>query len=277
MKRQALGKGLDALLPKSQKPASALIEIELDQIQRNSFQPRIHFDSAKLQELADSIRENGVLQPVIVRRVGAGYELIAGERRWRAAQIAGLARIPAIVQDATDEKVLERALVENVQRDDLNAIEEATAYQLLIDEFGLTQEAVAQRVGKSRVSVTNTLRLLRLPPQVQQAILAGDISMGHARALLPLPKGQQLSLAQDIIKRGLSVRNVEQQAQRLLNPPPPRVPRTDPNTDAAAHKLEHRWKTPVEITRSGNHGRIVFHFYSDDELDRLYAGLLGEE
>jgi ParB family chromosome partitioning protein len=276
MKRQALGKGLDALLPKSQK-TSALLEIELEQIQRNAYQPRMHFDSQKLQELADSIRENGVLQPIIVRRAQNGYELIAGERRWRAAQIAGLARIPAIVQDATDEKVLERALVENVQRDDLNAIEEATAYQLLIEEFGLTQEAVAQRVGKSRVSVTNTLRLLRLPQQVQQAVLAGDISMGHARALLPLPKPQQLSLAQDIIKRGLSVRHVEQQAQRLLNPPPARVPRTDPNTDAAAHKLEQRWKTPVQITRSGAAGRIIFHFYSDDELDRLYAGLLGED
>ncbi len=164
MKRQALGKGLDALLPKSKPVPSALIALELDQIRRNPYQPRIHFESDKLQELAASIRENGVLQPVIVRQVDDGYELVAGERRWRAAQLAGLARIPAIVQEVSDEKLLERALVENIQRDDLNAIEEATAYQLLIEQFKLTQEELAQRVGKSRTAITNTLRLLRLPP-----------------------------------------------------------------------------------------------------------------
>jgi ParB family transcriptional regulator, chromosome partitioning protein len=277
MKRQALGKGLDALLPKSQQPTSALIELELDQIQRNSYQPRLHFDSEKLQELAASIRENGVLQPVIVRRLDQGYELIAGERRWRAAQLAGLARIPALVQNVTDEKVLERALVENVQRADLNAIEEAAAYQLLIDHFHLTQEQVAERVGKSRASVTNTLRLLRLPKQVQLHLLAGDISMGHARALLPLSKAQQLDLAAQIVRKGLSVRQVEQQVQRLLNPPTPPAPRSDPNTEAAARRLEERWKTPVQIVRHGASGRIVFHFYSEEELDRLFSGLNGQE
>jgi len=277
MKRQALGKGLDALLPKSKPVPSALIELALDQIRRNPYQPRVHFESDKLQELAASIRENGVLQPVIVRRVDDGYELIAGERRWRAAQLAGLARIPAIVQEVSDEKLLERALVENIQRDDLNAIEEATAYQLLIDQFKLTQEEVAQRVGKSRTAVTNTLRLLRLPPPVQQGLLAGEVSMGHARALLPLPKTQQLALSRDIVKRGLSVRQVEQMVQRLLNPPAaPKPAGPDSNTRSAAHKLEQRWKTRVDIMRNGAAGRIVFHFSSEDELDRLYGELMGE-
>ncbi len=276
MKRQALGKGLDALLPKSKPVPSALIELELDQIRRNPYQPRIHFESDKLQELAASIRENGVLQPVIVRRVDDGYELIAGERRWRAAQLAGLARIPAIVQEVSDEKLLERALVENIQRDDLNAIEEATAYQLLIEQFRLTQEELAQRVGKSRTAVTNTLRLLRLPPAVQQGLLAGEVTMGHARALLPLSKTQQLALTRDIVKRGLSVRQVEQTVQRLLNPPAPKAAAPDSNTRSAARKLEQRWKTRVDIIRNGASGRIVFHFSSEDELDRLYGELMGE-
>ncbi len=276
MKRQALGKGLDALLPKSKPVPSALIELELDQIRRNPYQPRIHFESEKLQELAASIRENGVLQPVIVRRVDDGYELIAGERRWRAAQLAGLARIPAIVQEVSDEKLLERALVENIQRDDLNAIEEATAYQLLIDQFKLTQEELAQRVGKSRTAITNTLRLLRLPPPVQQGLLAGEVTMGHARALLPLPKAQQLALSRDIVKRGLSVRQVEQLVQRLLKPPAPKSAAADSNTRSAVHKLEQRWKTRVDIIRTGSAGRIVFHFSSEDELERLYGELMGE-
>ncbi|RPJ81849.1 MAG: ParB/RepB/Spo0J family partition protein, partial [Acidobacteria bacterium] len=216
------------------------------------------------------------LQPVIVRRVDDGYELIAGERRWRAAQLAGLARIPAIVQEVSDEKLLERALVENIQRDDLNAIEEATAYQLLIDQFKLTQEELAKRVGKSRTAVTNTLRLLRLPPPVQQGLLAGEVTMGHARALLPLSKPQQLTLSRDIVKRGLSVRQVEQMVQRLLNPPAPKVSTPDSNTRSAAHKLEQRFKTRVDILHTGASGRVVFHFSSEDELDRLYAELMGE-
>jgi ParB family chromosome partitioning protein len=277
MKRQALGKGLDALLPKSKAVSSALIELELDQIRRNPYQPRMHFESDKLQELAASIRENGVLQPVIVRRVEEGYELIAGERRWRAAQLAGLARIPAIVQEVTDEKLLERALVENIQRDDLNALEEATAYQLLIEQFKLTQEELAQRVGKSRTAITNMLRLLRLPPPIQQGLMAGEVSMGHARALLSLPKGQQLALSRDIVKRGLSVRQVEELVQRLLKPPEPKkaaVP--DSNTRSAVHKLEQRWKTRVDIVRNGASGRIVFHFSSEDELERLFSELMGE-
>lgn len=276
MKRQALGKGLDALLPKA-KAGPSLVEIELDQIHPNAYQPRVQFDSATLDELAASIREHGVLQPIVVRRAGKGYELVAGERRWRAAQKAGLARIPALIQQVSDEKMLERALVENIQRADLNAIEEANAYQLLVDGFHLTQEEVATRVGKSRTAVTNTLRLLKLPTAVQQAVLNAEISMGHARALLSLPKQAQLAVLKDIIKKGLSVRQVEQLANRLLSPPDPPRPRTvDPNTAAAAHRLEQQWKTRVDILRSGEAGRIVFHFYSEEELERLYSGLLPE-
>jgi len=275
MKRQALGKGLDALLPKT-KSGPSLVEIELEQIRPNAYQPRMQFDSASLDELADSIREHGVLQPIVVRRADSGYELIAGERRWRAAQKAGLARVPALIQDVSDEKMLERALVENIQRADLNAIEEANAYQLLVDEFHLTQEEVAARVGKSRTAVTNTLRLLKLPTAVQQAVLNGEISMGHARALLTLPKQTQLAVLKDIIKKGLSVRQVEQLANRLANPAPPRLKAVDPNTSAAARRLEQQWKTRVEIVRSGKAGRIVFHFFSEEELERLYSGLLPE-
>ncbi len=275
MKRQALGKGLDALLPKA-KSGPALLEIELEQIRPNAYQPRVQFDSASLDELADSIREHGVLQPIVVRRAESGYELVAGERRWRAAQKAGLARIPALVQDVSDEKMLERALVENIQRADLNAIEEANAYQLLVDEFHLTQEEVATRVGKSRTAVTNTLRLLKLPTAVQQAVLNGEISMGHARALLALPKQAQLSVLRDIIRKGLSVRQVEQLANRLANPAPARPKAVDANSAAAARRLEQQWKTRVDIVRSGKAGRIVFHFFSEEELERLYSGLLPE-
>ncbi|MGH9339975.1 MAG: ParB/RepB/Spo0J family partition protein [Acidobacteriota bacterium] len=274
MKRQALGRGLDALLPKS-KSAQNLIDIDLLTIRPNAFQPRLHIEAQALEELAASISENGILQPVVVRSTPGGYELIAGERRWRAAQKAGLERIPAIVQDVSDEKALEMALVENIQRDELNSVEEAHAYQLLVEEFGLTQEEVARRVGRSRAAVANTLRLLRLHKQVQQALLAGELSMGHARALLPLPAKGQIGLAQEIATQGLSVRQVEKRVQRLLKPAAPRsVARKDANTRAAEETLEERWKTRVEIKRRGGGGQIILHFHSEEELDRLYSDLM---
>jgi ParB family chromosome partitioning protein len=273
MSRKALGKGLDALLPTQPKTGAHLVEIDIDQIAPNPFQPRVQFDDERLEELAASIRQNGVLQPVVVRRAAQGYELVAGERRWRAAQKAGLPRIPALVQDLSDDAMLVRALVENIQREDLNVIEEATAYQLMVERFHLTQDEIAQRVGRSRTAVTNTLRLLRLPQPIQQAVLADQLNMGHARALLSLSKTQQLALAKETASRGLSVREVERRVQRLLNPPEPRQPRRDPNVAAAEHALEERLKTRVQIQRASKGGRIVLYFYSDDELDRLY-GLL---
>lgn len=275
MKRQVLGRGLDALLPPAEGPNS-LLELDLERIRPNHFQPRVQFDSDKLEELAASMAANGILQPIVVRPQGADYEIVAGERRWRAAQKAGLHRIPAIIQDVSDEKMVELALVENIQRDDLSPVEEAHAYQLLVESFGLTQEEIARRVGRSRTAVTNTLRLLRLPKPIQQSLLNGQISMGHARALLPLSGQQQLELARQIAARGLSVREVERRVQRLISSQLPSANRRskDPHLRAAEERLEQRWKTRVEIQRRGSAGHILLHFHSDEELERLYEELL---
>ncbi len=273
MKRQALGKGLDVLLPQSPVRAAALIELDLDQIQPNPLQPRMQFAPEKLQELAASIKENGVLQPIVVRGSGGGYELVVGERRWRAARQVGLERIPAIVQHVSDEKMLELALVENIQRDELSPIEEGQAYQLLADQFALTHEEIAQRVGRSRTAVTNSLRLLRLPSFIQEKVMNQEMSMGHARALIPLSENDQLRLAEQVIARGLSVRETERRAKLCLDPPKPRTTTKDPNIQAAEQKLEERWKTRVEIRRRGQRGQIVLHFHSPDDLERLYQDL----
>ena len=275
MTRQALGKGLDALLPPISTTPSALLELELDHLKPCSLQPRLRVDPEKLEELAASIRENGVLQPIVVRQAGDGYEIVAGERRWRAAQRAGLERIPAIIQDVSDGKMLELALVENIQRDELSPIEEAHAYQLLTERFGLTQEQVAQRVGRSRAAITNTLRLLRLPRLIQEKVVIGEITMGHARALLPLPEKVQVQLVQLIAGRGLSVRDVERRVRRLQNPVLPREAARNANLAAAEQKLEERLKTRVDIRVRGKKGRITLHFHSAEELQRLYADLLG--
>jgi ParB family chromosome partitioning protein len=273
MKRQALGKGLDVLLPQGPVRAAALIELDLDQIQPNPLQPRMQFAPEKLQELAASIKENGVLQPIVVRGSGGGYELVVGERRWRAARQVGLERIPAIVQNVSDEKMLELALVENIQRDELSPIEEGQAYQLLADQFALTHEEIAQRVGRSRTAVTNSLRLLRLPSFIQEKVMNEEMSMGHARALIPLSEKDQLRLAEQVIARGLSVRETERRAKLCLDPPKPRTTTKDPNIQAAEEKLEERWKTRVEIRRRGQRGQIVLHFHSPDDLERLYQDL----
>ncbi len=267
MKRQALGKGLEALLPKEHK--QAFLQVDLNQIQPNALQPRLQFESARLEDLAASIKENGILQPIIVRAAPAGYEIIAGERRWRAAQKAGLKQIPAIVQDVSDERMLALALVENIQRDELNPIEEATAYQLLIEEFQLSQLEVARRVGRSRSAITNALRLLRLPRIIQQALLSGELSMGHARALLPLAPKEQLSLARQIATRGWSVRQVEKQVQRAQRHSPYPHPK-DPDLWAAEQKLEETWKTRVVIRRRGLGGQIILYFDSEEHLEHLY-------
>jgi ParB family chromosome partitioning protein len=279
MKRQALGKGLDVLLPQPALASgvtsvSALLELKLDQVHPNALQPRLAFEPGKLDELAVSIKENGVIQPIVVRRSAGSYEIIAGERRWRAAQKAELTRIPAIVQDVSDEKMLEMALVENIQRDELSPIEEAHAYQLLIDQFGLTQERVAQRVGRSRTAITNTLRLLQLPSAIQRDVVHGRLSMGHARALIPLPQKDQLLLAQQIIELGLSVRDTERRVQRLQKPPKPPAAGKDPDLLAAERQLEERWKTRAEIQLRKGRGRIALFFHSQEELDHLYQALI---
>lgn len=279
MTRQALGKGLDVLLPQhpivsKANSRSALLDLDVNQVHPNALQPRLAFEADKLEGLAASIKENGVIQPIVVRRSQGGFEIIAGERRWRAARQAGLATIPAILQDVSDEKMLEMALVENIQRDALSPIEEAQAYHLLSDQFGLTQEQIAQRVGRSRSAITNTLRLLQLPSSIQEDVIHGKLSMGHARALIPLLQKEQLLLAQQIIKLGLSVRDTERRVQRLQKPPKPAAPGKDPDILAAERQLEERWKIRAEIQLREGKGRIALYFHSQEELDHLYQTLM---
>src|SRR5918996_926798 len=236
MNRKALGRGLGALLSSDRTIdlAAEPSEVEIDSITPGPMQPRTHFDEASLESLAESIRNHGIVQPLLVRRRGDGYELIAGERRWRAAKLAGLARVPVVVKEVPDDSLLEIALIENIQRENLNPIEEAQAYKKLIETVGLTQEALASRVGRDRSYITNFLRLLRLPDDIQQLVKEGRLSTGHARTLLALSHpDQQRRLARQIIDGGLSVRTTEQMVHRILEEKPakgPSVPRAvDPN------------------------------------------------
>jgi ParB family chromosome partitioning protein len=277
-KRPALGKGLSALIPDAPEPRSATLEIDVDLISPSRYQPRTHVDPAGIEGLARSIRANGIIQPILVRREGLGYELIAGERRWRAAQHAGLLRIPAVVKDVPpgqEGKLLEMALVENLQREDLNPIEQALAYRRLGDEFELTQEQIADVLGKDRSSVANTMRLLRLPAAVRDHVASGTLSMGHARALLGLEhEAAILKTAADIVARRLSVRETEALVKRLTAPPPSeKGPKTDVHTRAAEQELRLALGAPVRIVRRRKGGRIEIDFKSEDELQRLYEWL----
>ncbi len=280
MSKKALGKGLSALLPPMESSGTEeLLEIDLDLLEVNDEQPRTVFDEQKLNELAESIEENGLVQPILVRRKGNRFQIIAGERRWRAAQKAQLLKIPAIVKDIADDKLLELALVENIARQELNAIEEALAYQKLISSYKLTQEQVARRVGKERSSVANIIRLLKLPEEIQQMVATEKISMGHARALLRLEDIQtQLQVAQKIINFSLSVREVEKLVEQLCSTPVAIEPITvDPNVKDAEKKLQYRFGTQVKIHfNNKNGGRIQIDFHSEDELDRLYEILIGK-
>jgi ParB family transcriptional regulator, chromosome partitioning protein len=291
MKRKALGRGLNSLIPQapplpvvpqtSPRPAdsSGLRQIDTDRIVPNPDQPRQDFDAESLEGLAVSLRAQGVLQPVVVRpRADGLFELIAGERRWRAAQIAGLLKVPAIVRDVADDRRLELALVENLQRTDLNPVEEALAYQALVDDLGLNQEEVAARVGKKRTTVANVLRILNLPADIQTEIRSGSISLGHAKALAALTnRALQLEIAKRIVAEDLSVRAVESIVKRTVGGaealPVARRP-VDPNVAAAQDALQKSLGTKVRIAIGrGRAGRIEIHFYSDEELDRLYQVL----
>lgn len=280
MSKKALGKGLSALLPPMESSGTEeLLEIDLDLLEVNDEQPRTVFDEQKLNELAESIEENGLVQPILVRRKGNRFQIIAGERRWRAAQKAQLLKIPAVVKDIADDKLLELALVENIARQELNAIEEALAYQKLISSYKLTQEQVARRVGKERSSVANIIRLLKLPEEIQQMVATEKISMGHARALLRIEDLQtQLQIAQKIINFSLSVREVEKLVEQLCSTPVPIEPvAVDPNVKEAEKKLQYRFGTHVKIHfNNKNGGRIQIDFHSEDELDRLYEILIGK-
>jgi ParB family chromosome partitioning protein len=286
MKRRALGKGLSSLIPSSvtrvpgaaaPSPASRPVEfrLEISKIRPNPRQPRQAFDEASLDELARSLRMQGVLQPVVVRPMPDGrFELIAGERRWRAAQRAGIHQIPALVRDVPDERLLELALIENLQREELNAIEEAEAYRVLIDDLQLTQNEVAERIGKQRTTVANALRLLGLPTSVKDMVRSGSISMGHARALLALEDSKEIeALAKRVAAEGLSVREVESRARRPVGskPRPGRPAKAiDPNVQAAESTLQRVLGTKVRIGGNGSVGRIEISYHSADELDRIY-------
>jgi ParB family chromosome partitioning protein len=290
-KRPALGKGLSALIPDVSigAPASAqgagVLELEIDRLTPNDYQPRLNIDDARLEDLAASIRANGVIQPIVVRKVADGFRIIAGERRWRAARRAGLTRVPVVVKDVSGDtahqRVLQMALVENIQRDDLNPIDEARAYRRLADEFTLTQDAIAASVGKDRATVANTLRLLKLPDDVQDLVAAGELSMGHARALLALPGEQsQRQVAREVKARALSVRETEALVTRELEGGTRDVkaargvaPAADVHTRAAEDKLKLQLGTRVRIKRKGKGGRIEIDFTNEDELIRIYEAL----
>jgi ParB family transcriptional regulator, chromosome partitioning protein len=263
-----------------------LLEIDIDLIEPSPAQPRTHFDEARLEELAQSIRSNGIVQPVLVRRRGARYQLVAGERRWRAAQRAGLQRVPAVVREIPDDKLLELALVENIQRQELNAIEEAHAYKRLIETLGLTQETVAQRVGRDRSFVTNYLRLLRLPDDIQRLVEEEKLSMGHARALLGVDDMDiQRRVARNVIEQSMSVRETERAIKRIIagaSPatatlPPPK--RDDANIRAAENKLRRRLGTQVRVlpSQTGAGGKIEIEYYNESDLDRLYQLLVSAQ
>jgi ParB family chromosome partitioning protein len=278
--RKALGRGLSALLGTPELENEQLREIDIDRILPNSHQPRKSFNEEGLTELADSIRECGVVQPIVVRALEDGFfQLIAGERRWRAAQRVGLLRLPAIIREADEPAALEIALIENLQREDLNPMEEAQAYERLIVDFGMTQEDVARRVGKNRTTIANMLRLLRLPPEVQQWLREERLSTGHAKALLSLSDlNAILDTARRIIQGNYSVRQAESLVARYSKPgkdgPENGSMVLDPNVKAAIDALERAVGTKVTIQENGGRGKIEIHFYSLQEMNRLYEGLL---
>jgi len=277
-KRPALGRGLSALIPDAPAAPAAserALEVDIDLLRPNRFQPRTHMDDGRIEELSRSIRSNGVIQPIVVRKADTGYEIVAGERRWRASQRAGLLKVPIVVRDIPDDKLLAAALIENIQRENLNPIEEAHAYRRLADEFGMTQEQIAESVGKDRSSVANYVRLLRLPTEIRDHVGAGTLSMGHARALLGLPDdAAQLRIGRDVVAKALSVRETETLVKRTVAPPPDKPDeQKDVHTRAAEEKLRFALGTRVRIIRKGKGGRVEIDFGDENELHRIYEQL----
>jgi ParB family chromosome partitioning protein len=281
-KRPALGKGLSALIPDAPEPKHSNVEVDVDRLSPNELQPRGPMDAAALEDLSRSIVANGIIQPIVVWKDGDRFQIIAGERRWRAAKLAGLLRVPVVVREIApgdEHSLLEMALVENIQRENLNPIEEALAYRRLADEFQMTQEAIAAAVGKDRATVANMMRLLRLPDEVRAELASGRLSTGHARALLALAnESDQRHAARDVIARSLSVRETESLVKRIADQtgPPREAPLPKPpdvHTRAAEDRLRLALGTRVRIVRSGTRGRIEIDFGSEDELIRLYEQL----
>lgn len=281
MERKALGKGLSALIPEKQigHKINEVINVQISQIKANPFQPRENFNNESIEELARSIKEKGVIQPLLVRRKGDFFELIAGERRLRAANILNLQEIPVIVKDVEDRDSLELALIENIQREGLNPIEEAHAYQYLIDKFQITQDKISEAIGKARVSITNTLRLLKLPHEVQDEIKRGRISFAHGRTLLEIEDpNQQRRLAQEIISKSLSVKELES----LIKTQRPRIvkrrigqPQREPYIAALEEALQHALATKIRISKRKKRGHILIEFYSQEDLERIIGLIRG--
>lgn len=277
MKKSSLGRGLDALIPKEDKEHDYTVA-SINEIKPNIFQPRKEFDEEAISELASSIKEKGILQPLVVRMIAGGYEIIAGERRWRAAQRAGITRVPVIIKEASDREVLELALIENLQREDLNPIEEAVAYQQLIDEFELTHEDLSQQIGKDRSTITNQLRLLKLPEEAKKALIAGEITAGHARAILSIESPAEAREAlRAIQKQKLSVRKAEQLIQNIS-----KRKKKDAKTEnddiyirQITDDLKRSLSTQVRIVDKQGKGKIEIDYYSNDELERLTSILKG--
>ncbi|MCI0487895.1 MAG: ParB/RepB/Spo0J family partition protein [Blastocatellia bacterium] len=284
MSRKALGRGLSALFTPTGSFSQDMVELDIDQIDPTNAQPRQRFDENKIEELAQSIKMNGILQPIVVRRNGDRFQIVAGERRWRAAQKAELQKIPCIIKDIPEANVLELSLIENIQREELNPIEEANAYRRLIDQLKLSQEEIAQRVGKDRSSITNSLRLLKLPPELQSLVEDAKLSMGHARALLSLESvDKQLSLASEIIKKALSVRETEKlvkQAHASGSKRPKmigsgeEVANERANVLAAEQRLSKKLAAPVKIKLSNKGGTVEIKFSSTEDLTRLFDLLM---
>ena len=285
MNRKALGKGINALIPdfeigvpepgvSGKQGVTQTRELLIDEISPNRFQPRKYFDDDKLEELVTSIRENGILQPVVVQKSETGYELVAGERRWRASKKAGLKKIPAMIREVSDTKALELAIIENIHRQDLNPIEEAEAYKRLAEEFSLTQEMIAKKVGKSRAAIANILRLLNLSRNIQENLISGKLSMGHARALLGLDNtGQMQAMCQEILKQGLTVRQTESKVNRLKKPEILKLASSMKKKNIFIRdlekELERKLGTKVEVSPKKNGGKLVVSYYSDDDLERI--------
>ena len=277
-----LGRGLAALIPQREDTGSSgAIELPISAIARNPYQPRQGVEQAALEELAQSIAEHGVLQPVLVTQTPTGYRLIAGERRLRASEIAGRDHIPAVVRTASDSDQLSWALIENLQRADLNAMEEAHAFQRLADEFGLTHDEIAHRVGRARSTITNTLRLLELSPVVQQAVLSGQITEGHARAIGSVnDHATQEALLTQVVARGLSVRQTEELSRRARTAATPQIRRqaqTSPDVERLERGLREALATKVTLNSARKGGRITIEYYDEDDLERIYERLTGEK
>tara|TARA_Y100001949_G_scaffold119628_2_gene101736 strand:- start:2485 stop:3333 length:849 start_codon:yes stop_codon:yes gene_type:complete len=279
-KRFALGRGLSALIPETEPTTVTNNEVDIDQLTPNRHQPRMEVEAANLDELTQSIRVHGVIQPIIVRKTDGGFEIIAGERRWRAAQKAGLLRVPVVIRNVEDDKLLQLALIENIQRENLNPVDEASAYRRLIDELKLSQEEVAVAVGKDRSTIANALRLLRLPDDLKADLAAGLLSVGHARALLGLhDEKTQRQAAREVVARGLSVREVEvliRKLSRAEEPTPPTPPTQDVHVRAAEERLRFVLGTRVRIVKKKKAGRIEIDFTSENELQRLYEKLTNQ-